>query len=119
MSRDIDFETTPYVLEYFQHLMTDEEREAVNSFTFNVVASEKTELMIFTPGRNEPSESTKKLYSIGSANFRDQIKERLLLEHRAEIYANACPTPKYGKLPKTPKAKQCLSCSHSWRETIS
>lgn len=115
MSKDIDFETTHYVLEYFQHLMTDEEREAVNSFDFTIATPGKSELMIFTPGLSEPSESTKKFYSIGRRNFRDQIKERLLLEHRAEIYANACP--KCGKLPKTPKAKQCLSCSHSWRET--
>jgi recombinational DNA repair protein RecR len=42
-----------------------------------------------------------------------KFTERILLEHKEHPLLNFCPT--CHKLARTPQAKQCRFCSHSWR----
>jgi hypothetical protein len=43
-----------------------------------------------------------------------RLEARLLAEHPGEVLINRCP--KCGGVARTPQAKQCRFCHHSWRE---
>ncbi|HEX6373362.1 MAG TPA: hypothetical protein VF006_30845 [Longimicrobium sp.] len=43
---------------------------------------------------------------------REKIAQRILRDHPDEIYLNYCPA--CGALTRTPTARLCLSCGHSW-----
>jgi hypothetical protein len=43
---------------------------------------------------------------------REKIAARILGDHRDEVYLNYCPA--CGNLTRTPTARLCLGCGHSW-----
>jgi hypothetical protein len=43
---------------------------------------------------------------------REKIAQRILRDHADEVYLNQCPA--CGALTRTPTARLCLSCGHSW-----
>jgi hypothetical protein len=43
---------------------------------------------------------------------REKIAQRILRDHADEVYLNHCPA--CGDLTRTPTARLCLSCGHSW-----
>lgn len=43
---------------------------------------------------------------------REKIAARILEDHRDEVYLNYCPA--CGSLTRTPTARLCLGCGHSW-----
>lgn len=43
---------------------------------------------------------------------REKIAQRILCDHPDEVYLNHCPA--CGALTRTPTARLCLSCGHSW-----
>jgi hypothetical protein len=43
---------------------------------------------------------------------REKIAQRILRDHPGEVYLNYCPA--CGALTRTPTARLCLSCGHSW-----
>jgi len=107
-----------YVLEHFQHLMTDAEEVANNTI---VIYEEDDEgrLSMHIGIEDEldetvANEATRALQN-GPQEFRHRTAERLISEHKNEIYANACPN--CGRLPATPKARVCIWCNHSWMNT--
>lgn len=52
--------------------------------------------------------------SKGVESFRRAVYARLMEEHSSEIYVNRCPS--CTNVVRTPKAKQCQWCFHSWHE---
>ena len=71
-----------YVLYYFDHLVSGEDK---------VVVHNNRRLSVRFP-----------------------ICARIAENHRAEVFANSCP--RCGRLPRTPRAKQCFWCGHDWHE---
>lgn len=53
-----------------------------------------------------------RLLNNGYEQFRETVAERILRDHKDEIFINLCP--KCHKLARTPLAKQCRFCSYSW-----
>jgi hypothetical protein len=104
-----------YTLSNFGHLAKDSERAALSAVVINVDIGDRPYVDICIPGGLEPSAEVRALLSNGSQPFREALAARLLSENKALIYANSCP--RCGKLPKTPRAKQCPWCLHSWRES--
>jgi rubrerythrin len=54
---------------------------------------------------------------MGDSAFMRKIRKRILMEHSDQIEVNRCP--KCDRIPRTPKAKQCPWCKHSWRDEAS
>jgi hypothetical protein len=51
----------------------------------------------------------------GYESFQKKVALRILTEHKEELILNLCPN--CNKLARTPLAKQCRFCFHSWRES--
>lgn len=49
----------------------------------------------------------------GVEPFRHAVRERLLRRYPRRINLNRCP--KCDRIPRTPRARQCPWCFHSWR----
>jgi ssDNA-binding Zn-finger/Zn-ribbon topoisomerase 1 len=64
---------------------------------------------------NKPSVS--EALKMGDSAFMRKIRKRILMEHSDQIELNRCP--KCDRIPRTPKAKQCPWCRHSWRDEVS
>ena len=45
--------------------------------------------------------------------FFRETSERILAQHRDEVFLNQCP--KCGTLARTPRAKYCLECLFRWK----
>lgn len=43
---------------------------------------------------------------------RERIARRILRDHPDEVYLNHCP--ECGALTRTPRARLCLACGHTW-----
>ena len=54
---------------------------------------------------------------MGDSAFMRKIRKRILMEHSDQIELNRCP--KCDRIPRTPKAKKCPWCRHSWRDEVS
>ncbi len=102
-----------YALSHFSHLLSENERVALGAIAFNVVKGGQVSCEFVLKGGIDPNTEVRQLLAGGMPALRHQLADRLLSEHRALIYENACK--KCGQLPATPRAKQCLSCGHSWR----
>jgi hypothetical protein len=52
-----------------------------------------------------------RLASNGYHVFTQKAAQRILADHKDEVFLNC---PKYGALARTPKAKQCRFCKFDW-----
>lgn len=48
----------------------------------------------------------------GFEAFKIKVTTRIFNEHRNELELNLCP--KCGKIARTPRARQCQFCFHTW-----
>lgn len=108
-------ETVSYVLDNFSHLLTADERAAVECVVFHI-SRDKASSHALLRGGGEAGPHILALLSGGQQALRLSCADRLVREHKALIFENACPS--CGKLPRTPRARQCLKCGHSWRESL-
>jgi hypothetical protein len=117
MNRDYELHSTNYVMQHFRHLMTEVERAADDAVVLTVVHDGDEELQItFRNGVPEAvAREAEAALRDGVQVFRRRTRERIILAHQSEVCANACP--QCGRLPATPKAKMCIWCSYSWRES--
>src|SRR5262245_8863337 len=118
MDRDLAL----YVVEYYPELMTREERLAerhlATTFKFtdgrsDVVAQEELRQEGGPRARwisDDPA--VLQLASAGLDAFRGRVATRILAEQRDDVFLNYCPHCR--GLTRTPKAKLCLHCGHSW-----
>ena len=63
-----------------------------------------------------PSPSVEALLSGGVSAFQVSVRERILHECSDEVFINRCPL--CGTLARTPQARQCPKCFHSWRGSV-
>lgn len=82
-------ETVDYIKNYFSNLMTNDERLALQYRMYIQNTSGEFEL---------------------------EVVNRIMAETPEKVFFNNCP--KCNKLARTPTAKQCRYCGHSWRESI-
>ncbi len=106
---------THYVVAHFRHLMSEPERLALEAIVLGVnVPGEPPRWEVTFRGTVDAASeaAARALLSEGMQALRQRVAQRLAQEHPADINANACP--KCGRLPRTPKARQCPWCKHSW-----
>jgi hypothetical protein len=111
-----------YVIQYYKHLMTMQERlahrhligtaKATHGRTDAAAQSEVANTS--HPPRDLLSNDPEvlQLASDGIDAFMVRTAQRILDEHSDEIDFNYCP--RCGALAKTPKARQCRFCYHDW-----
>ncbi len=112
-------ELATYLYDYCNNLLTVEEREAY-----------KNTLVLFKI-RNSESPAKKKLLrkewfssdaevldllKNGEEEFFRNLELRVLRDNPQKEFLNICPKCNY--LTKTPKAKQCRKCHHSWHNKV-
>ncbi|NHZ87717.1 hypothetical protein F2P45_01525 [Massilia sp. CCM 8733] len=103
-----------YVLNNFSHLLTEDERAGVECVTFGIGGSKTSTYAVMRGGGEAPAHVLALLVN-GQQALRFACADKLLGLHKALIFANACPS--CGKLLRTPRARQCLKCGHSWHQS--
>jgi hypothetical protein len=52
----------------------------------------------------------------GFESFKNKVITRVFNDHKEELELNLCPKCK--KIARTPQARQCRFCLHTWREKL-
>jgi predicted DNA-binding protein YlxM (UPF0122 family) len=103
-----------YVFDGFQHLMTKNEKKAVNAIIFENRRDNSLEIQI-TFSEEVTAKEEKEILELlkdGEDCFRKNLFEKLIETYSKEIYQNRCPNCQ--TLPRTAKSKQCSHCYYSW-----
>lgn len=82
----MDKETAKYIIDYFSHLLTEEDNQTIN---YPYLSNDE------------------------KAYHTHEVAQKLLEEKSDAIFFNYCP--KCGQLARTPQAKQC-KCGHQWHD---
>ena len=111
-------DTLSYIAQYSTQYMTDEEKAASRHY----VAQEK--LFKYKDRSQSASEAYYKMASDdpkvlellknGYQQFQEKFSQRIYDEHLPDLNLNRCP--KCNGIARTPEAKQCRYCGHSWRD---
>jgi len=108
-------ELARYIFNWCQDLLTNEEREAHK----HMIVLQKIEHTDFEPQKNimrkkwlSHNTEVLKLLENGEEEFCKNVIGRVLRENPKKEFLNLCPN--CGVLARTPKAKQCPKCFHSW-----
>jgi hypothetical protein len=106
--------TVKYLLNNYSNLLTEDEWR-IKIYLMMIEKFNKNDHNTSKYGEfisRLPKELVNKYLNDGVDSFYSRIKERLLSEEKEKIYLNYCQ--KCGKLPVSPKSKQCLSCGFDW-----
>ena len=110
-------ELTTYIFDYYYNLLTLEEKAAYKS----ILGERKIEnaespamKKMLRRGWVSSAPEVQALLSDGEEMFMERVRDRVLREHRGELFLNHCP--RCGALARTPRAKQCPTCFFSWHD---
>lgn len=106
---------TKYIVNNYWGLLTSEEKTA-----YKLILGEQKGQEIFSPelqkrfraAWDSKNPNVLSLLDDGPEEFFRSIRDRILREYSEMIILNLCP--KCNSLARTPKAKQCSKCFHSW-----
>lgn len=108
-------EQTDYIWRHYSHLRTPLEGRGAASMFFRSQArnasSPRMKSLYFKKAAADDPE-LKELLKSGNPEFMRSVVKRMLEEHGEEIVVNRCP--QCGCVVKTPTARQCLWCNHTW-----
>lgn len=114
-----------YVLQHYTPLMTDHERAVYRHLTALYKFRDHGPPASGTAGETAALEGVMRRWIsddpavLGDADAgwdgaRENIAQRILRDHADEVYLNHCPA--CGALTRTPTARLCLTCGHTWFE---
>jgi hypothetical protein len=117
----MDNELSRYIATYFTYLLTTQEKLGLHHLRSkyrieNPHSRDNIQQRIQAYKRTGWLTEDKKileLVSSGEEELDRKIAEQILSQHRDRVFINNCP--KCGRLARTPFAKQCRHCGHSWR----
>ncbi len=92
-----------YLMHYFREWITPQEKKAANIGTLKTPEGER-------PATDDPEV----LALLAQGKLAETIERRLHAEHPGQVFINRCP--KCGGVARTPQARQCRFCPHTWRE---
>ncbi len=110
----MDKEISNYIRTYFSHLMTNDEKLALkyHLYTFKTEDNPQMRKVMIDKGWISERPVLKELLKNGYDEFELNVARRIMKETPEKIYLNNCS--KCNKLARTPYAKQCRHCGHSW-----
>jgi len=111
----MDKEKINYIIYYFGQLMTDNEKLALKHNMYMSKSSDNMTLRNIMTEKGWISNDTETLSLLkqGYEEFEMNVVKRIMTETPEKVFFNNCP--KCEKLARTPYAKQCRYCSHTWR----
>jgi hypothetical protein len=113
-------ETAKYIIRYFFELLTSNEKMAIsharNALRLHHSTSDTTDLarIYAEKGWLTKDQSVLDLLKDGYRNFEMNVANRIMSESEDKVFFNNCLN--CGKLVRTPYARQCQHCGHSWHE---
>lgn len=106
-----------YIMQYYSELMTENEQRAKRHLMalewLGPTPSLERKKMLEARGHISHNPEVLKLVQDGVEAFEQRTALRMLEEEGAKVFLNYCPN--CAGLARTPKAKQCPHCFHSWR----
>ena len=106
---------TDYVWWNYRSLMTDFERLVGNAIIGRLKAdaakSKRLAAILHRRWARTGDPDVESALAGGAEAFRQRVADRVMTEHRDEVDLNRCP--ECNRIPRTPRAKQCLWCHHS------
>lgn len=117
----MDEELAKYIVDHYDMLLTAREKLGLKHLRHQFIieqSSEKNDInrkihLYKKSGWISTEMEILELVKGGQDALNRMIAERIMREHPGEVFINNCP--KCGRLARTPLAKQCRHCSHSWR----
>jgi len=120
----LDPHLVSYVINYYSHFMTEQEKMASRHF-FGIMKATKGRSDAAAQAEAAASQHhLRELFSSdsevlemardGYEAFAERTAKRILAEHANEIYLDPCP--RCSAIAKPPKARQCRFCFHDWHE---
>ena len=106
---------TRYVIDNYFNLMSPEEIRVHKAFAGEIKrdAAHSPEMQAaVTQAMGVGAPEIQSTLELGSEVFLRGVRERILREHADKVFLNYCP--KCNALARTPKARQCRACFHSW-----
>lgn len=117
---NLDNETAKYIIRYFSNLLTSAEKMAIKHTTsiYQLEPSTSGNLNLTKIFRENgwltSEQSVLDLLKDGYENFELNIANRIIDQNPNRVFFNHCP--KCNKLSRTPYARQCRHCGHSWHD---
>jgi hypothetical protein len=110
---------TTYINRYYRHLYTADEGKAErHMYNFARVkddpADSSKRKMLEEKGWISNDLNVLKLLDDGPDAFYEAIAKRIFIEQSDKLFFNYCP--RCGGLARTPSAKLCPNCFHSWHD---
>lgn len=111
-------ELASYIKKYFGHLMTDDERLALNHhiYTYKTSNNPRMRKKMIEKGWISEKEEVLELLENGYEVFELTMAKRIMAESPEKVFINNCP--KCLKLARTPYARQCRNCGHTWHNIV-
>ncbi|TWU01060.1 hypothetical protein Pla52n_44310 [Stieleria varia] len=114
----LDDELTRYVLDHYGRYCTEPEDLALRVLNMRLKAEHAQNPVIqrkLSDFRGlELTSEAQDLVAAGRIPTRLAIRERLLRDHADDIFLNYCA--ECSALCRTPTARMCVSCGHSWHD---
>lgn len=117
----MDADIASYILRYYGHLMTKQEKLAHKHLQGTLKSTRgRSDVAAQQEARNRDhlremisdGPEVVRLVDSGFQVFIEQTAKRILSQHGERIVLNHCP--QCGALARTPKARQCRFCGHDW-----
>lgn len=111
-------EIANYIKNYYGNLMTDDEKLALKHDISTSKSSNNPNMrnMMMKNGWISSDSKIVNFLEDGYEEFELNVAKRIMAETPEKVFFNNCP--KCYKLARTPKAKQCRYCGHSWRDRV-
>lgn len=111
----MDKETASYIRTYFSQLMTDDEMLALkyHMYTYKTEDNPQMRKVMVDRGWISKRPDVKEFLKDGYEEFELNVAKRIMKETPEKVFLNNCPM--CNKLARTPSARQCRHCGHSWR----
>ncbi|GEN76414.1 hypothetical protein [Chryseobacterium hagamense] len=112
----MDQETVKYIIRYFGHLMTDDEKAASQNHMYLSKSSDNGKLREIMTERGwiRHTAETGHLLENGYDEFEINAAKRIVAQTSEKVFFNNCPN--CGKLASPPAARQCRYCGLNWHQ---
>jgi hypothetical protein len=119
--RTMDKDLSNYIVTYFTDLLTGQEQMGLKHLRskYRLEQSDNRDVIeqrvqaYRRLGWLTDDKEILELANAGEQELDTKIVDRILTEHRDKVFINNCLV--CGRLARTPSARQCRYCGHSWR----
>ena len=115
----MDQETAHYIISYYKHLLSDQEKLALRHLRSLVKLGAETgedyskrRKIYEEVGWLSKDETVLDLLQNEPYEFEKRVASRIMNDHPKEVFLNKCPN--CNKLARTTKARQCRYCGDDW-----